>query len=67
MLAPKGTPLEAPNRISEEVAKAAARPEKLLGVAQVAEHQSPADFGWQVSKDKVYFAGLIKELDIKLG
>ena len=35
-------------------------------MAQIAEHQSPAEFGRQVSEDKIYFAGLIKELDIKL-
>jgi hypothetical protein len=55
--------------ISQEGARTAAQPdlkEKLLGVAQVAEHQSPADFGRQVSEDGVYFADLIKELDIRL-
>ena len=69
LLAPKGTPPEALHRISEEAAKAAAQPdlkEKLLGVAQIAEHQSPAGFGRQVNEDRIYFAGLIKELDIKL-
>jgi tripartite-type tricarboxylate transporter receptor subunit TctC len=69
LLAPRGTPPEALDRISAEAAKAAARTdlqEKLLSVAQIAQHQSPGDFGRQVSDDKVYFAGLIKELDIKL-
>jgi tripartite-type tricarboxylate transporter receptor subunit TctC len=69
LLAPKGTPQEALDRISSEAARAATQPdlkEKLLAVAQIAEYQSPADFGRQVSEDRVYFAGLIKELDIKL-
>ena len=69
LLAPKGTPADALDRISQEAAKAAAEPDlqtKLLGVAQIAHHQSPAEFGRQVGDDKVYFANLIKELDIKL-
>lgn len=69
LLAPKGTPPAALERISEEAANAAAQPdlkEKLLGVAQIAQHQSPGDFGRQVSEDRIYFAALIKELDIKL-
>jgi tripartite-type tricarboxylate transporter receptor subunit TctC len=69
LLAPRGTPPEALDRISEEAAKAAVQPdlkEKLLGVAQVAQHQSPGDFGRQVSEDRVYFARLIRELDLKL-
>ncbi len=69
LLAPKGTPPEAIERISQEAAKAAAQPDlqqKLLAVAQIAEHQSPADFARQVSDDRAYFAALIKELDIKL-
>ena len=69
LLAAKGTPPEALDRISDEAAKAAAQPdlqEKLLSVAQIAQHQSPADFRRQVSEDRIYFAGLIKELDIKL-
>ena len=40
--------------------------EKLLLVAQYAQHQSPPDFTRQVADDKAYFAALIKELDIKL-
>ena len=35
-------------------------------MAQIAQHQSPAEFGRQVGEDRAYFAGLIKELDIKL-
>ena len=69
LLAPKGTSNDALERISQEAAKAAAEPDlkaKLLGVAQIAHHQSPAEFGRQVGDDKVYFANLIKELDIKL-
>src|SRR4051812_19515706 len=69
LVAPKGMPTEALDRISDEAAKASAQPDlkqKLLGVAQIAEHQSLAEFGRQVSEDKAYFASLIKELDIKL-
>jgi tripartite-type tricarboxylate transporter receptor subunit TctC len=69
LFAAKGTPADAAQRISAEAAKAAAEPdvrEKLLGVAQLAHHQSPADFGKQVSEDRIFFAGLIKELDLKL-
>jgi tripartite-type tricarboxylate transporter receptor subunit TctC len=69
LLAPRGSPADALERISQEAAKAAAEQDlktKLLGVAQIAEHQSPAQFGKQVSEDKAYFAALIKELDIKL-
>jgi len=69
LLAPKGTPPEALERISVEAARAAAEPDlktKLLGVAQIAQHQSPAEFAGQVSEDKAYFASLIKELDLKL-
>lgn len=69
LLAPKGTPPAALERISEEAAKAAAQPdlkEKLLNVAQIAQHQSPSDFGRQLGDDRIYFAALLKELDIKL-
>ena len=40
--------------------------EKLLLVAQVAHHQSPAEFARQVADDRVFFAQLMKDLDIKL-
>ena len=40
--------------------------EKLLLVAQYAHHQPPAEFARQVGDDKVFFAALLKELDIKL-
>jgi hypothetical protein len=40
--------------------------EKLLLVAQYAHHQSPPEFARQVADDKIFFAALIKELDIKL-
>jgi tripartite-type tricarboxylate transporter receptor subunit TctC len=69
LLAPRGTPSDALERISQEAAKAAAAPDlktKLLGVAQIAHHQSPAEFARQVGDDRVYFANLIKQLDIKL-
>jgi len=47
--------------------KAHDRPrEKLLLVAQYAQHQPPAEFARQVTEDKVFFAALLKELDIKL-
>ena len=34
--------------------------------AQVAHHQSPADFARQVADDRIFFAQLMKDLDIKL-
>ena len=39
---------------------------KLLLVAQYAHHQPTAAFTQQVADDKAFFAGLIRELDIKL-
>jgi len=69
LLAPKGTPPDALERVSQQAAKAAAEAElqtKLLGVAQIAHHQSPTEFGRQVGEDRIYFANLIKQLDIKL-
>jgi hypothetical protein len=42
------------------------RQAKRLGVAQIARHQSPAEFGNQISGDGIFFADLIKTLDIKL-
>ncbi|MEI6204222.1 MAG: tripartite tricarboxylate transporter substrate binding protein [Enhydrobacter sp.] len=69
LFAPKGTPANIVARLSEEIAKAAALPdikEKLALVAQTAHHQSAPDFGRQVADDKIYFASLIKELDLKL-
>jgi hypothetical protein len=57
------------SRISREAAQAAAEPDlkaRLLGVAQIAQHQSPAEFGRQISEDRIFFADLIKTLDIKL-
>jgi tripartite-type tricarboxylate transporter receptor subunit TctC len=69
LFAPKGTPANIVARLSEEIAKAAALPdikEKLALVAQTAQHQSAPDFERQVADDKVYFASLIKELDLKL-
>ncbi len=69
LFAPKGTPANVVARLSEEIAKAAALPdikEKLALVAQTAHHQSAPDFGRQVADDKIYFASLIKELDLKL-
>jgi hypothetical protein len=32
----------------------------------IAQHQPPAEFARQVAEDKVFFAALPKELDIKL-
>jgi len=34
--------------------------------AQYAQHQPPAEFARQVAEDKIFFAVLLKELDIKL-
>jgi tripartite-type tricarboxylate transporter receptor subunit TctC len=69
LFAPKGTPPEIIKRLSDETAKIAVLPdikEKLLLVAQTAHHQSNIEFARQVADDKVYFATLIKELDLKL-
>ena len=35
-------------------------------VAQYAHHQPPDDFARQVADDKIFFALLLKELDIRL-
>lgn len=69
LFAPKGTPPEILRRLSDETAKIAALPEiqeKLLLVAQIAQHQSNVEFARQVRDDQAYFAALLKELDIKL-
>jgi tripartite-type tricarboxylate transporter receptor subunit TctC len=69
LFAPKGTPEPILRRLSDTAAKVAARPdmkEKLLLVAQTVEHQSHVDFARQVREDQVYFARLLKDLDIKL-
>ena len=69
LFAPKGTPPEALKRISDEAARAAAQPDlqqKLLMVAQTAHHQSVEQFAQQVASDKVFFAALIKDLNLKL-
>lgn len=69
LFAPRGTPPAVAASLSAEIAKATAAPdlrEKLALVSQNAQHQSPQDFTRQVADDKVYFAGLIKDLDIKL-
>lgn len=69
LFAPKGTPPAILRRLSDEAAKIAALPEikeKLLLVAQIAHHQSDAEFARQVRDDQAYFAALLKELDIKM-
>ena len=69
LFAPKGLPAAIADRISDAVARIAselAMKEKLLLVAQYAHHQAPAEFARQVADDKVFFAALLKELDIKL-
>jgi len=69
LFAPKGTPMAVAQRLSDEAAKAAADPDiqrKVTLVAQAAHHQSPQAFAAQVASDRTFFAGLIKELDIKL-
>ena len=69
LFAPKGTPPEILQRLSDATAKIAALPEikeKLLLVAQIAHHQSDIEFARQVRDDQAYFAALLKELDIKL-
>jgi tripartite-type tricarboxylate transporter receptor subunit TctC len=69
LFGPKGLPPAIAQRIADEVARiadTADMKEKLLMVAQFAHHQSPADFAQQVADDRVFFAALLKELDIKL-
>ncbi|CAN5855289.1 tripartite tricarboxylate transporter substrate binding protein [soil metagenome] len=69
LFAPKGMPAEIARRISDEIARIAATPDmkdKLLLVAQYAHHQSTADFTKQVADDKLFFAALLKDLNIKL-
>jgi tripartite-type tricarboxylate transporter receptor subunit TctC len=69
LFAPKGLPPAIATRISEEAERIAAQPdmkEKLLLVAQYAHHQSQPEFTRQVADDKIFFAALLKELDIKL-
>jgi tripartite-type tricarboxylate transporter receptor subunit TctC len=69
LFAPKGIPPEVVARLSDETARIAAMPDirqKLLLVAQYAQHQGAAEFGRQVESDKAFFAALMKELDIKL-
>jgi tripartite-type tricarboxylate transporter receptor subunit TctC len=69
LFAPKGVPADAARRLSDEAGKVAARPdikEKLLMVAQYAQHQPTNEFIQQLAADKAFFASLIKELDLKL-
>ncbi len=69
LFAPKGTPAGIIRRLSDETAKIAVLPEireKLLLVAQIAQHQSDVEFARQVRDDQAYFKALLKELDIKL-
>jgi tripartite-type tricarboxylate transporter receptor subunit TctC len=69
LFAARGTPPEAIARISDEVGRIAAEPDirqKLLSVAQTAHAQPAAGFSRQVADDKIFFAGLIKDLNLKL-
>ncbi len=69
LFAPKGLPDEIARKLSDALGKIAAMPdmqEKLLLVAQLAQHQSNVEFAKQVEDDKLYFAKLMKDLDIKL-
>ncbi len=69
LFAPKGTPPAILRRLSDETARISALPdtrEKLLLVAQMAQHQSDAEFAQQVRDDQAYFAALLKELNVKL-
>jgi tripartite-type tricarboxylate transporter receptor subunit TctC len=69
LFASKGLPPEIVTRLSDETDKVAAQPDirqKLLAVAQYAQHQSATEFGQQVARDKSFFAALLKELDIRL-
>jgi tripartite-type tricarboxylate transporter receptor subunit TctC len=69
LFAPKATPRPVLERLSGELGKLAAEPDlqnKLMLVAQAAHHQPHDVFGRQVADDRLYFANLIKELDLKL-
>lgn len=69
LFAPKATPRAAIEFLSAELSKLAVEPDiqrKLSLVAQVAYHQPHDAFGKQVADDRLYFANLIKELDLKL-
>jgi len=69
LFAPRGTPEPVLARLSGAAAQAAALPdmkEKLLLVAQNVDYQSNVDFARQVRDDQIYFAQLLKDLDIKL-
>ena len=69
LFAPRGTPEPVLARLSNAAAQAAALPEmkeKLLLVAQNVEYQSNVEFARQVRDDQIYFAQLLKDLDIKL-
>jgi tripartite-type tricarboxylate transporter receptor subunit TctC len=69
LFAPKATPRPVIERLSDELGKLALEPDlqnKLMLVAQAAHHQSHDVFGKQVADDRLYFANLIKELDLKL-
>jgi tripartite-type tricarboxylate transporter receptor subunit TctC len=69
LFGPRGLPPEIATRLSDEIARIAAQAdfkEKLLMVAQYAHHQPPDDFARQVADDKIFFALLLKELDIRL-
>ena len=69
LFAPKATPRAVIERLSDELGKLAAEPDlqhKLMLVSQAAHHQPHDVFGRQVVEDRLYFANLIKELDLKL-
>jgi len=69
LFAPKGLPPEAARRLSDEAGKAAAMADikdKLLMVAQYAHFQPTAEFTRQLADDRIFFANLIRELDLKL-
>jgi len=69
LFAPRGLPPEIAERLSDETGKIAAQPDiqqRLLAVAQYAQHQSTTAFAQQVASDKSFFAALLKELDIRL-
>ena len=69
LFAPRATPRAVIERLSDELGKLAAEPDlqnKLMLVSQAAQHQPHDVFGKQVADDRLYFANLIKELDLKL-
>ena len=69
LFGPKGMPRDVVERLSTELGKIAQSPDlqqKLLMVAQRAEHQPHDVFVRQVADDTAFFTALLRELNVKL-